>query len=190
MFINFSDIPKHQNLFLDYLYEFENVKEYYKHNFRNKENFPQLFKAISESRKNRQIDLSSILTNQYSTLQNISGNTLRNIESLNDENTIAIVTGQQVGILGGPLYTLYKVLTAIKLANQYNQKYEGYKFVPVFWLEGDDHDFNEVRSINIFDNENQVLNIGYKQEIEDDEAKLSVGPVSYTHLTLPTNREV
>ncbi|MFZ1519960.1 MAG: bacillithiol biosynthesis cysteine-adding enzyme BshC [Ignavibacteriaceae bacterium] len=179
MFINFSDIPKHQNLFLDYLYEFENVQEYYKHNFRNKENFPQLFKAISESRKNRQIDLSSILTNQYSTLQNISGNTLRNIESLNDENTIAIVTGQQVGILGGPLYTLYKVLTAIKLANQYNQKYEGYKFVPVFWLEGDDHDFNEVRSINIFDNENQVLNIGYKQEIEDDDAKQSVGKINF-----------
>jgi uncharacterized protein YllA (UPF0747 family) len=155
------------------------VQEYYKHNFRNKENFPQLFKAISESRKNRQIDLSSILTNQYSTLQNISGNTLRNIESLNDENTIAIVTGQQVGILGGPLYTLYKVLTAIKLANQYNQKYEGYKFVPVFWLEGDDHDFNEVRSINIFDNENQVLNIGYKQEIEDDDAKQSVGKINF-----------
>lgn len=179
MFINFSDIPKHQNLFLDYLYEFENVQEYYKHNFRNKENFPQLFKAISESRKNRQIDLSSILTNQYSTLQNISGNTLRNIESLNDENTIAIVTGQQVGILGGPLYTLYKVLTAIKLANQYNQKYEGYKFVPVFWLEGDDHDFNEVRSINIFDSENQVLNIGYKREIEDDDAKQSVGKINF-----------
>jgi len=179
MFINFSDIPKNQNLFLDYLYEFENVKEYYKHNFRNKENFPQLFKAISESRKNRQIDLSAILKNQYSTLQNISGNTLRNIELLNDEKTIAIVTGQQVGILGGPLYTIYKTITAIKLANQYNEKYEGYKFVPVFWLEGDDHDFNEVRSINIFDSENQVLNIGYKQEIEDDEAKLSVGTINF-----------
>ena len=179
MFINFSDIPKHQNLFLDYLYEFENVQEYYKHNFRNKENFPLLFKAISESRKNKQIDLSSILKNQYSTLQNISGNTLRNIESLNDENTIAIVTGQQVGILGGPLYTIYKVITAIRLAKQYNEKYEGYNFVPVFWLEGDDHDFNEVRSINIFDAENQVLNIGYKQEIEDDDAKLSVGGINF-----------
>jgi bacillithiol biosynthesis cysteine-adding enzyme BshC len=179
MFINFSDIPKHQNLFLDYLYEFENVREYYKHNFRNKESFPSLFKAIAESRKNRQIDLPSILRNQYSTLQNISRNTSRNIELLNDEKTIAILTGQQVGILGGPLYTIYKIITAIRLANQYNEKYDGYNFVPVFWLEGDDHDFNEVRSINIFDSENQVLNIGYKQEIADDDAKLSVGGINF-----------
>jgi bacillithiol biosynthesis cysteine-adding enzyme BshC len=179
MFINFSDIPKHQNLFLDYLNEFENVQEYYKQNFRNKENYPQLFKAISESRKNRQLDLTSVLSNQYSNLQNTSGNTLRNIDLLNDENTITIVTGQQVGILGGPLYTLYKVVTAIKLSNQYNQKYEGFNFVPVFWLEGDDHDFNEVRAINIYDSENQVLNIGYKQEIEDDDAKQSVGKINF-----------
>lgn len=179
MFINFSDIPKHQNLFLDYIYEFDNVQEYYKHNFRNKENFPAIFKTITESRKHRQFDLSSIISQQYNNLRNISGNTQKNIDLLNDENTIAVVTGQQVGILGGPLYTLYKVITAIRLAHQYNEKYEGYKFVPVFWLEGDDHDFNEVRSINVFDTENSVLNIGYKQEIEDDEAKQSVGNIQF-----------
>ena len=42
-----------------------------------------------------------------------------------------------------------------------------------------DHEFNEVRAINSFDSENQVLNIGYKQEIEDDEAKLSVGTINF-----------
>jgi bacillithiol synthase len=179
MFINFSDIPKHQNLFLDYLYEFENVQEYYRHNSRNKESFPAIFKSISESRKNRQFDLSSILKNQYQNLKNSSDKTQSNIDLLNDENTIAVVTGQQVGILGGPLYTLYKIITAIRLANQYNEKYDTYKFVPVFWLEGDDHDFNEVRSANIFDSENMVLNIGYKQEIEDDDAKQSVGNILF-----------
>jgi len=179
MFINFSDIPKHQNLFLDYLYEFENVQEYYKHNFRNKESFPAIFKSISESRKNRQFDLSSILNNQYQDTKSTSNRTQNNIDLLNDENTIAVVTGQQVGIMGGPLYTLYKVITAIRLANQLNEKYDSYKFVPVFWLEGDDHDFNEVRSINIFDTENQVLNIGYKDEIDDDDAKQSVGTINF-----------
>lgn len=179
MFINFSDIPKHQNLFLDYLYEFENVQEYYKHNFREKESYPAIFKSIRESRKDKQFDLSSIIKNQYSDLQNVSGNTQRNIELLNNENTIAVVTGQQVGILGGPLYTIYKIITAIRLANQCKDRYEAYKFVPVFWLEGDDHDFNEVRSINIFDPENNVINLGYKQEIEDDDAKQSVGNIYF-----------
>ncbi len=134
MFINFSDIPKNQNLFLDYLYEFENVQEYYKHNFRDKDDYLRLFKSISESRKSKQLNLSSIIKNQYSSLQNISDKTSRNIELLDREKTIAVVTGQQLGILGGPLYTIYKIITAIRLANQFTERYDEFKFIPVFWL--------------------------------------------------------
>ena len=179
MFINFGDIPKNQNLFLDYLYEFENVKEYFKHNFRDKDNYLPLFKNISESRKDRQLNLSLNIKNQYASLESISGKTIRNIDLLDKEKTIAVVTGQQLGILGGPLYTIFKTITAIRLANQLSERYDEFKFVPVFWLEGDDHDFNEVRSINLFDNENQVLNIGYKEEINDDDAKQSIGKINF-----------
>ena len=175
MYINFGDIPKNQNLFLDYLHEFENVKDFYKHNFRNKEEYAPLFKKISQSKSKNHFDLKSILVEQYSDLDNISSKTLNNINSLNQTKTIAVVTGQQLGILGGPLYTLAKILTAIRLANQLTERYDEYKFVPVFWLEGDDHDFNEVRAVNILDNENQILNIGYKEEISDDDAKQSIG---------------
>jgi len=179
MFINFSDIPGNQNLFLDYIYEFENVREYYKHNFRNKDAYPSVFKSITESRKDKQLNISGIIKNQYLTLQNISNKTLRNIDLIDKEKTIAVVTGQQLGILGGPLYTVYKIITAIRLANQLTERYDDFKFVPVFWLEGDDHDFNEVRSINLFNNENQVLNFGYKDEINDDDAKQSIGKINF-----------
>lgn len=179
MFINFSDIPKNHNLFLDYVYEFENVQEYYKHNFRSKDSYVNLFKSIADSRKYKQLNLSAIIKNQYSSLQNISNKTVRNIELIDKEKTIAVVSGQQLGILGGPLYTVYKIITAIRLANQLTERYDEFKFVPVFWLEGDDHDFNEVRSINLFDNENQVINIGYKEEINDDDAKQSIGKITF-----------
>ncbi len=175
MFVNFSDIPKNQNLFLDYLYEFENVKEFYKHNFRDKDEYLPLFKKIVQSKTKRNFNLSAIIKNQYNDAEKLSAKTTRNIELLEKENTIAIVTGQQLGILGGPLYTIAKILTAIRLSNQFSERFDDYKFVPVFWLEGDDHDFNEVRSINILDNENQILNIGYKDEISDDDAKQSIG---------------
>ncbi len=46
-------------------------------------------------------------------------------------------------------------------------------------LEGDDHDFNEVRSINLLDSENQVLTLGYKEEIDDDDAKQSIGNINF-----------
>ncbi len=179
MFINFGDIPGNQNLFLDYIYEFENVQEYYKHNFRNKDSYVNLFKSISASRKDKQHNLSAIIKNQYSSLQSISNKTIRNIELIDKEKTITVVTGQQLGVLGGPLYTIYKIITAIRLANQLTERYDEFKFVPVFWLEGDDHDFNEVRSINLFDNENQVINIGYKEEIDDDDAKQSIGKINF-----------
>ena len=182
MFINYSDIPKNHNLFLDYLYEFENVQEYYKHNFRNKDGYLPLFKSISESRKTKQLNLSSIIKNQYSFLQNVSKKTLRNIDLIDGEKTVAVVTGQQLGIFGGPLYTIYKIITAIKLAKQLSERYDDYDFIPVFWLEADDHDFNEVRSINIFDNENQILNIGYHDGIDDEDAKQSVGKIIFDEL--------
>ena len=179
MFINFGDIPKNQNLFLDYLYEFENVKDFYKNNFRERDNYIELFNAIAESKKGKPFKLSPILNEQYSIFHNVSAKTQKNIESIDSEKTIAIVTGQQLGLFGGPLYTIYKIFTAIRLANHLKERFDDFKFIPVFWLEGDDHDFNEVRSINIFDNENRVLPIGYKEEIEDDEAKQSVAKIVF-----------
>ncbi|MCW9097163.1 MAG: bacillithiol biosynthesis cysteine-adding enzyme BshC, partial [Ignavibacteriaceae bacterium] len=92
---------------------------------------------------------------------------------------LAIVTGQQVGILGGPLYTFYKIITAIKLSRFLSERYDDYNFVPVFWLEGDDHDFNEVRSIKIINEGNSLSTIGYKEQVEEDDSKQSVGFIKF-----------
>ena len=178
MYINFSDIPGHQNLFLDYLYEFENVADFYAYDFRNRDNYLKIFKNISEKRSYSSTDISQIIANQYSNL-NKSAITEKNINKLSDKKTLAIVTGQQLGILGGPLYTFYKIITAIKLSRFLSERYDDYNFVPIFWLEGDDHDFNEVRAIKIIDEGNSLLNIGYKEEIEEDDAKQSVGHIKF-----------
>ena len=178
MYINFSDIPGHQNLFLDYLYEFENVSDFYPYDFRNRDNYLKIFKNILEKRSYLSADISQIISNQYSKI-NKSETTEGNIKKLSDKKTLAIVTGQQLGILGGPLYTFYKIITAIKLSRFLSERYNDYNFVPVFWLEGDDHDFNEVRAIKIIDEGNSLLNIGYKEEIEEDDAKQSVGHIKF-----------
>ncbi len=174
MFINFCDIPGHQNLFLDYLYEYDNLKDFYKHNFRNREQYKKIFKNITASDNAVRTRLKNILSSQYADI-NPSDKTQKNIDLLARDNTLTIVTGQQLGILGGPLYTFYKIITVIKLSNHLNSRYDEFNFVPVFWLEGDDHDFNEVRTISVFNNDNQVNKIGYKDEVEPDEAKKSIG---------------
>ncbi len=174
MQINFGDIPGQYNLFLDYLYEFENVKRFYKHDYRNKEEYLNLFKSISETSREFRSDLSKIIHSQYEGFT-LSSQTKNNIDLLKEKNTLAVVTGQQLGILGGPLYTFYKIITTIKLAEHLRERYDAYNFVPVFWLEGDDHDFEEVRSIGIINEANELTKISYDDEVPEDETRISVG---------------
>ncbi len=174
MFVNFSDIPGHQNIFLDYLYEFENVSRFFKTNFRNKEEFLNNFKSVSDSNKTDREKLVSLIEEQYGSAA-LSGKTGQNLELLKSKKTLAVVTGQQLGLFGGPLYTFYKIITAIKLSNYLSERYDEFKFVPVFWLEGDDHDFNEIRHVNLVNDKNDMQVFDYGQEIPEDEDRGSVG---------------
>lgn len=179
MFINFGDIPKNHNLFLDYLYEFENVAEFYKHNFRDKDKYPEIFKSILDKKSLTDFKISDIINKQYESFLSASEKTKKNIKLLEFPKTLAVVTGQQLGILSGPLYTIYKIITAIKLASQLNERYSDFNFVPVFWMESDDHDFNEVHQINVLNNENALVNIKYKEDVSDDAIRASVGNITF-----------
>jgi len=71
---------------------------------------------------------------------------------LADPRTVAIVTGQQAGLFGGPLFTLLKALTALKLAEQVARDH-GIPAIAIFWIDAEDHDWEEVRSCTVFDEE-------------------------------------
>ena len=71
-------------------------------------------------------------------------------QRLADDNTVAVVTGQQAGLFGGPLFTLLKALTAIKLAERVTREHH-VPAVAVFWVDAEDHDWNEVRACTVFD---------------------------------------
>jgi bacillithiol biosynthesis cysteine-adding enzyme BshC len=73
-------------------------------------------------------------------------------ERLADRSTVAIVTGQQAGLFGGPLFTLLKALTALKLADQISRDHR-VPAVAVFWIDAEDHDWEEVRGCTVFDGE-------------------------------------
>lgn len=71
-----------------------------------------------------------------------------------DPATVAVITGQQAGLFGGPLYTLHKAITAIKLARRVTAE-RGVPAVPVFWIDSEDHDWEEVRGCTVLDDEQQ-----------------------------------
>jgi len=158
MSIEYSDLPGFQNLFLDYINEFENVSKFYPKNFRNNNDFLKTFSELENFDRQHQSEITKIIKRQYSDFD-LSKQTESNISALASKKTFAIVTGQQVSLFGGPMYTIYKTITTIKLANLLNEKYSDYHFVSIFWIEADYHDFEEVASTNILDKNNEYLSI-------------------------------
>ncbi|MBX3101962.1 MAG: bacillithiol biosynthesis BshC [Bacteroidetes bacterium] len=70
-----------------------------------------------------------------------------NLDALLNPQTFTVTTGQQAGLAGGPLYTWYKALSTLQLVQRLQQVYPGHRFVPVFWMAGEDHDADEVNHI-------------------------------------------
>src|ERR1043165_6326670 len=97
--------------------------------------------------------------------------TLQHIARLQDGDCIAVVTGQQAGLFTGPLYTIYKALSAIKLADCLTQR--GEKAVPVFWIASEDHDFNEVAAAEFINRDCSLDRVSVTSEIH--RAGLPVG---------------
>jgi bacillithiol synthase len=71
-------------------------------------------------------------------------------ERLADPRTVAVVTGQQAGLFGGPMFTLLKAVTTLKLADQVARTH-GVPTVAVFWIDAEDHDWDEVSACAVLD---------------------------------------
>jgi bacillithiol biosynthesis cysteine-adding enzyme BshC len=92
---------------------------------------------------------------------------LGNIERLRQTGTYVVATGQQAGLFGGPLYSLYKALSALKLARTLETRAGGSaRFVPVFWVAGDDHDLAEIDHADFYQHDGTVRRIRAKFNAE------------------------
>src|SRR5690625_1562886 len=72
--------------------------------------------------------------------------TFDNIEKLKNNNSVVVIGGQQAGLLTGPLYTINKIISIIQFAKQ-KEKELGIPVIPVFWIAGEDHDFDEINHV-------------------------------------------
>jgi bacillithiol synthase len=95
---------------------------------------------------------------------------------LRDPRSVAVVTGQQAGLFGGPLFTLLKAITAIRLAERVRQTHQ-VPAVAVFWIDAEDHDWNEVKSCRVLDTELSMRSLS-----AGDPDGANLGPVSRVRL--------
>src|SRR5262249_20648323 len=121
--VSFSSIPHTTRLFADYLHHFDRVKQFYARP-PLRQDWWQDEEARIQYPAERREQVAAILERQNKEF-GASEKTLANIQRLRD-GAAAVVTGQQVGLFGGPLYCVLKALTAVKLAEEAGA-------VPVFW---------------------------------------------------------
>jgi bacillithiol biosynthesis cysteine-adding enzyme BshC len=140
----FNQIPHTTPLFADFLSAYPKVQQFYP---RPPYVQPWLKEEAPRVRYDaeRRDHISAILQRQNQSWV-ASSRTLENLDRLR-RGAVAVVTGQQVGLFGGPLFSIYKALTAVKLADAATRS--GVDCVPVFWLATEDHDLAEVDQVSI-----------------------------------------
>jgi bacillithiol biosynthesis cysteine-adding enzyme BshC len=161
---SFDQLGAVPDLFADYCTRFEAVADAYTGNWTDAADRQAAADAAADRPADRTV-LAEVLHSQNASW-GAGEATRRNIETLRDPNSVAVVTGQQVGLFTGPLYTIYKTITTLKLADDLAEL-TGQPVVPVFWVEGEDHDFDEIAGTQVL-RHNELVDLRYSGHAEAD----------------------
>jgi bacillithiol biosynthesis cysteine-adding enzyme BshC len=134
-----TEIPHTTALFSDFQYHFDKVARFYGHNPHDHRSFAAAAKQLVYPDDRRAALVAALRPGNSETAS---------LSLLARPGTAAVVTGQQVGLFSGPAYTIYKALTAVRLAAQLSE--QGIPAVPIFWLATEDHDVAEVNHTFVF----------------------------------------
>lgn len=148
-----TEIPHTSSLFADFQYNFDKVARFYDYNPHDGRSFAAAAAQLDYPDDRRAALVEALRASNRETAS---------LDLLARPGTMAVVTGQQVGLFSGPAYTIYKALSAIRLAARLNE--EGIPAVPIFWLATEDHDLPEVDHTFVFGTDHQPIRLSAKAE--------------------------
>ncbi|MCX6209669.1 MAG: bacillithiol biosynthesis BshC, partial [Bacteroidetes bacterium] len=133
-------------LVTDYVEQNEHLQQFYTY----QPNINGILKAIENKQKNynNRTTLVNYFTQQYAN-NNATSAQLKHIELLKNENCFTVTTAHQPNIFTGPLYFIYKIFHAIKMANDLSEQLPAYNFVPVYYMGSEDADLDELGNITL-----------------------------------------
>jgi uncharacterized protein YllA (UPF0747 family) len=140
--------PWIRRLAVDYAYDFGAVAPFFSGNPSDRAAWADAI-ARTQAHDRRRAEIAAVIADQQAR-RGAPTRALEHGRLLADRRTVAIVTGQQAGLFGGPLFTLLKAMTALKLADQVSREH-GVPAIAIFWIDAEDHDWEEVRSCTVFD---------------------------------------
>jgi bacillithiol synthase len=142
--------PWIRRLAADYAYDFKSVAPFFSGDPADRRAWADAI-TRTQAHERRRDEVAAVIARQQERRQSPPA-ARESGRLLADRNTVAIVTGQQAGLFGGPVFTLLKALTALKLADQVSRDH-GVPAVAIFWIDAEDHDWEEVRSCTVFEHD-------------------------------------
>jgi len=140
--------PWIRRLAADYMYDFRSVAPFFSGNPSERSAWADAI-ARTQAYERRRDEIARVIAQQQER-RGAPPSAREKGRVLADTRAVAVLTGQQAGLFGGPLFTLLKALTALKLADQVSRDH-GVPAIAVFWIDAEDHDWEEVRSCTVFD---------------------------------------
>jgi len=166
-------LPGLSRLAVDYLIHSPRLLDFFAGDYSSPEAWTQRAAVVLAAEHADRRQVVEVLRRQN---QDLGGSdpTLAALRALESPDALAIVTGQQAGLFGGPLYTLYKALTACKLAHHWSRELNR-KVVPVFYVVSEDHDFVEVQSAGYLDKDHHFRKVLYAPALPGE--RIPVGQI-------------
>jgi bacillithiol biosynthesis cysteine-adding enzyme BshC len=158
----FERIPHQSRLFLDYVKDPVALRKFYPSAIKFHHELPDRVPeklAAHQVDRNKVADALAAMNQRWGAPQE----TFDNINLLREADTVAVVSGQQAGLFTGPLFTIYKALSAVKLAGCLRTR--NTKAVPVFWIAAEDHDFVEVAKAEIIGRDCQLKHVDVSTDL-------------------------
>lgn len=133
----------------DYAFAFDRLADFYSGNPQQREAWSATVQAVQAAPVRATATLAGLVGAQLAA-RNAPAAAREAAATFADPRTVAVLTGQQAGLFGGPLYTVHKALTALKLARRIGAEHD-VPAVAVFWIDSEDHDWEEIRRTVVLD---------------------------------------
>lgn len=170
--------PTNLSLSTAYCDQFSTVKKLFDYDFQTEASWTEALESLDHSkapRANRR-ELTAALTSFNKKLDNHAA-AFANIARMEDESSVVIVGGQQAGLFTGPLLVIYKAITIIQAAKAAEERLQR-PVIPIFWIAGEDHDYDEVNHIYSLSREMELerLRIESESQVRTSISRLTITP--------------
>lgn len=167
----------YSKLYYDYIFNFDKLKDFYAYDYRLNDSYINRINYLRSSYDGRLREVISTSLLEYNKSINCGTKTIDNINLLRNEDSFVVIAGQQPVIFTGAIFTIYKVLTVLNIADSLKNNFK-LNIIPLFWNASDDNDLPEIKSIRVSEIQLEKISIDVPEYLNG---------FSYSKIVLPVD---